>query len=248
MTMDIHALVGAYALDAVDDLERAAFERHVAGCESCRAELDELRETSARLADGAWSVPPPRLRADVLGAIARTRQLPPPVSAPPVRPAVSAGNRRRWLVAAAAATLLAGGASTAVYSVQEQRVRDQRAVAEAAEQRETRTRAILAAPDVVVRTAPITGGGKVTVATSNLQNAGVVLLGADAPPSRDRVYQLWTVRGGKAASAGVLAAGQTTDVRIIEGLPGTATVGVTVEPAGGSLTPTLPMVSDVQLI
>ena len=28
-TVDIHALAGAYALDAVDDLERAAFDRHL---------------------------------------------------------------------------------------------------------------------------------------------------------------------------------------------------------------------------
>ena len=49
-TTDIHALVGAYALDAVDDLERVAFERHLQACESCRAEVDELRETAGSLA------------------------------------------------------------------------------------------------------------------------------------------------------------------------------------------------------
>ena len=29
---DIHALSGAYAVDALDDIERASFERHLAGC------------------------------------------------------------------------------------------------------------------------------------------------------------------------------------------------------------------------
>ncbi len=34
---EIHTLVGAYALDAVDDLERASFDRHL-------ARLRDLRE------------------------------------------------------------------------------------------------------------------------------------------------------------------------------------------------------------
>src|SRR4029453_8688488 len=121
MTTDIHALVGAYALDAVDDLERAAFDRHVAECVNCRAELDELRETAARLADPAWSVPPPRLRTARRGGSPAGRGCPrrpgraPP---PPPRPAAVAeppgGRRRRRLVAAAAAVLLAAGTGVAV--------------------------------------------------------------------------------------------------------------------------------------
>lgn len=71
---DIHALAGAYALDAVDDVERAAFARHVADCESCAIEVAELRETVTRLADSTWSVPPPRLRTQVLAQVRRTRQ------------------------------------------------------------------------------------------------------------------------------------------------------------------------------
>ncbi len=38
---DIHALSGAYAVDALDDIERAQFERHLAECAECRAEVDE---------------------------------------------------------------------------------------------------------------------------------------------------------------------------------------------------------------
>ncbi|MBU2668035.1 zf-HC2 domain-containing protein [Actinoplanes bogorensis] len=73
-----HALVGAYALDAVDDLERAAFERHMRDCDGCRAECAELREAAARLADDAWSPPPGRLRHTVLTAATNTRQNRPP--------------------------------------------------------------------------------------------------------------------------------------------------------------------------
>ncbi len=238
MTTDIHALVGAYALDAIDDLERAAFDRHIADCETCRAELDELQETAARLADASWSVPPPRLRTEVMAAVGRTRQLPPPVPVPAEAERRPSSWRRRT-VAVAAAVLLAAGTGATVYSVQDQRVERADSLAAAAEQREERARAILAAPDLVVRTAPVIGGGKVTVASSPSRNAGVVLLGADRTLAADEALQLWTIRGtGPARNAGVLAAGTTSVTQVIDGLPGTDAVAVSLEPAGGSATPT----------
>jgi anti-sigma-K factor RskA len=242
-TTDIHGLVGAYALDAVDDIERASFDRHLADCETCRLEVDELRETVARLADGTWSVPPPRLRTDVMAAIAQTRQIAPAVSRPP-----RTSHWRRYTAAAAAAVVLAGGAGAAAWTIQDQRVRHQGVLAEAAERREARTRAILAAPDLVVRTSPMAGGGKMTVASSALQNAGVVLIGASTAPANGRVYELWTIRGGVPAPAGALKPGQTAAVQIVNGLPGSTAVAVTVEKAGGSLTPTTGQVAHVDLV
>jgi anti-sigma-K factor RskA len=240
---DIHALVGAYALDAVDDLERAAFDRHLAECETCRAEVDELRETASRLADSTWSVPPPRMRADVMGAIARTRQLP---ATAPVRREPPA-HWRRWTAAAAAAVVLAGGAGAAAWTIQDQRVRDQRARVIAMEQREKNIQAILSAPDLVVRTAPLVAGGKVTVQSSALLREAVVAMGADNAPSDGRVYQLWTIRPSGAHSEGALDPGQKSVVKIVIGLPGSEAFGVTVEPAGGSKTPTSPLAAKVVL-
>ena len=74
---DIHKLSGAYALDAVDDIERAAFERHLAECEDCRTEVASLRETTALLAESTAVTPPPSLAR--LGAL---RHLPGPPAAP----------------------------------------------------------------------------------------------------------------------------------------------------------------------
>jgi len=241
-TTDIHALVGAYALDAVDDLERVAFERHILACESCRAEVDELRETASRLADTTWSVPPPKLRTDVLAAVGRTRQLPPAESARPMPDGRAAVSRwRRYTASAAAAGVLAAGAGAATWAVQEQRVREKNAVVAAAELREARTEAILAAPDLVVRTAPMTGGGRVTVASSALQKASVVSLRADQAPAADRAFQLWTIRDvAKPApvAAGLLLAGEASTAQIVEGVPGNDAFAVSVEPAGGSAQPT----------
>ena len=53
---DLHKLTGAYAVDALDDLERARFEQHLAECDDCRAEVAELRETAALLADSVSTV------------------------------------------------------------------------------------------------------------------------------------------------------------------------------------------------
>lgn len=47
---DVHALTGAYVLDAVSDVEHAEFERHLTRCETCAQEVAELRETATRLA------------------------------------------------------------------------------------------------------------------------------------------------------------------------------------------------------
>ena len=46
---DPHGAVGAYVADALDDEERAVFELHLAGCESCLREVAEFTETAAEL-------------------------------------------------------------------------------------------------------------------------------------------------------------------------------------------------------
>jgi anti-sigma-K factor RskA len=241
MTADIHSMVAAYVLDAVDDIERAAVDRHLRECDACRAEAAEWRQTAARLADGAWSVPPPRLRDNVLAAVAATRQVPVETPRRARRP-----YRARW-VAAAAAVVAAAGAGTAVFVVQEQRVRTERTVAETARAREAQVRGILAAPDVVLRDHPLADGGKVTVAYSRLRDSGVIMMAADAAPPDGRVFQLWTVRAGAPVSEQVLAVGQTAVVKVVEGMSSASVVGVSVEPAGGSPAPTR-MVADVKTI
>jgi anti-sigma factor RsiW len=55
----VHDLTPAYALDALDERERAEYEAHLATCESCRAELASLQESASSL---AYSVPAPAPR------------------------------------------------------------------------------------------------------------------------------------------------------------------------------------------
>ena len=122
MNESLHALSGAYVVDALDDDERALFEQHLPGCLDCQREVASLREATALMADDAALTPPPSLRGSVLAGIKTIRPLPPEtggqstsVTDEPRRRqgAPDAPRRRRiaTLVAAAAAVVaVVGGA------------------------------------------------------------------------------------------------------------------------------------------
>src|SRR5439155_19353504 len=96
---DIQELLGAYALDAVDDDERGVIEAHLADCPRCRAEVADDREVAAFLGHTGGSAP-----TGVWDRItASLEEAPPPLALAP--PAPIAPRRRvpwaRWAVAAA---------------------------------------------------------------------------------------------------------------------------------------------------
>lgn len=104
--MTPHVDVGAYLLGVLDDDEMSRFEEHLAGCERCGRDLDELSGLPSVLdelrADGIGYAEPPdgdamlhRLLAQVSGE-RRTRK------------------RRRLVAVAAAAVLVVGGPAVAV--------------------------------------------------------------------------------------------------------------------------------------
>ena len=242
MTTDIHALAGAYALDAIDDLERVAFERHLRECPACATELVELRETAARLADRAWSVPPPRLREQVLAQAAQTRQLP-PERVPPAGRSAGARPWPRRVALAAAAVVLVAGAGVTGYAVQEQRVRDAEVAAAQATQRTAEIQAVLAAPDARLAQDTVDGGGRLTVVASAERDAGVLVLAGARTPAADQAYQLWLIGDAGPVSAGVLPAGTAGDTVLVDRVGGAQQVGLTLEPAGGSPAPTEPILA-----
>jgi anti-sigma factor RsiW len=55
---DMHALAGAYALDALDGAERDRFERHLRRCRACESELRGFAATAAALGVAAAAEPP----------------------------------------------------------------------------------------------------------------------------------------------------------------------------------------------
>ncbi|TDD25378.1 hypothetical protein E1287_37345 [Actinomadura sp. KC06] len=253
MTDDVHALAGAYALDAIDDAEeRRLFESHLAACEPCAAELREFRATTARLGAAVAEAPPPHLRGRVLADIRHVRQLPPitpslppdtshqapatpsqPPDAPdrtriePIRP-------KRWRRAAVAGVAAAACLVTAV-SVAEA-VRERQRV-EQAEDASRDVASVLSAPDARSATGGAKGGGTVTIVASASRGRVVVASsGLEALPS-SRAYQLWLIDADGARSAGLLPGDRSRPVVAGTWRP-TDQVGVTIEPAGGSARPT----------
>ena len=95
---NVHALTGAYVLDALDDAERAEFEAHLATCSDCQQEVAGLREATELLGRAVSAAPPDGLRERVLAQAAATAQSEaapspspraptPATSPPPVSPA-----------------------------------------------------------------------------------------------------------------------------------------------------------------
>ncbi len=71
--MNVHDLSAGFALDALDEDERIAFEEHLPGCERCRDDVTRLTHALALLADEKVA-PPPELRARVIEGASATHQ------------------------------------------------------------------------------------------------------------------------------------------------------------------------------
>jgi anti-sigma factor RsiW len=64
--------IGAYLLGALTDLERQAFERHMAACPACRDELERLRPAADALPRSVEQVePPPSLKRSLMEVVER---------------------------------------------------------------------------------------------------------------------------------------------------------------------------------
>jgi len=226
---EIHALSGAYAVDALDDLERARFEEHLVACAECQAEVASLQDATLLLSDLSETAPPAELRAKILEEIKTVRPLPPVVAR------VEARRRRRWsgLVAAAAAVLAVGGGTFAW----QQATNDGSSVPTSAADQ------VIASQDVERVDVDLPGGAHATVYRSAaLGKAALETSKMPAPPS-GRVYQLWLQKAGRMVPAGVMGAGSDQKL-VIDGSAEDATaVGITVEPAGGSEHPTTPPIA-----
>ncbi|RAG87333.1 anti-sigma factor [Streptacidiphilus pinicola] len=261
---DLHTLAGAYALGALDDAERDAFERHLADCESCAVEVAEFRATGARLALAASLTPPPELKRQVLAHIAEIRQDAPEVEPVPsaeaeagagagagagveaglpasrVRTESSRARRaaRFALAASVAAAVGLGGVAVWQYDrAQNAHHQAQQAQADAA-----RIAAVLAAPDAHAVVGAVGGpaqGARATVVSSHSQDRAVFLTAGLPELPHGQTYQLWFDDAGVMRPAGLVAPGATDQTVLLRGPIARASgMGITVEPAGGSLHPT----------
>ena len=226
---DIHALSGAYAVDALDDIERAGFERHLAACSECRAEVASLREAASVMAEVAPADPPAGLRDRVLAGITTVRPLPPLTSqtAGAARP-----RRRSRLVAVAAAAAVIGALGIGGAITQPWNDDSSQTSPSAADQ-------VLSAPDAKSTSLDFDGGATATVTHSDLVGKAVIETAKMPPPPDGMVYQLWLEQPTSGmVSAGVMPVKADQTV-VLEGDAATANAaGITIEPEGGSDHPT----------
>jgi len=167
MSDELHQLVGAYALGAIDGPEAEAFEAHLETCTECQEELFGLTDVVLALADEGTHEAPARVdTADIAPAApvgdATVHELP-------------RRSPSRWLAAAAAvAGLFFGLWASGVFG-------------------EDRVETIASAVDV--ETITLEGeGGTVDVVLSNTE-AGVALDNANlAALEEPELYVLWVIR------------------------------------------------------
>lgn len=250
---NVHALTGAYVLDALDADEAATFRAHLDTCQECRQEVATLTATVTRLAVGTAVTPPPGLLGAVLAQVGRTPQAAPQVGSttvadPPVSrptPPVPIASRRRarsrWPAVAAAAAVVIGIAAggTLVY-------RDRQAD-QAVTAMQSEVMRIVSAPDAVTHDLDL--GATHVVMSTEMSKAALMGEEVPMPTANGMVYQVWMLHADGSAAPGPTFMPHDGEVMtVVEGdLSAVTALTVTVEPDGGSATPTGEPVATVVL-
>jgi anti-sigma-K factor RskA len=219
---DFQDLVAALALGALPEAEARRVAAHLQTCDDCRALYADLRPAAdlvgyASESSGLDEITSARMKTRLMRAVRADLGEP----AARRRRAPSAG----WLAAAAAVILAVAIGSDDLA------MRDRNA----SERRDAEGRlAALLAP----------GGRHFSVPQGEVVTNGdrvFVALKLAALPE-GKVYQLWTLaKGAKAVAPSITFSPEPSGVAIVElpvGASGLAAVAVSVEPAGGSKTPT----------
>jgi anti-sigma factor RsiW len=216
--------IGAYLLGALTDLERQAFERHVAGCAECRAELERLRPAADALPRSVEQVePPPGLKTSLMEVVerearegsgapaarqraARRIRLP---SLAGFRPALVAAALALGVVAGFGVAQLGGddGARTVAATVDDRRLPD------------------------ASGSLRIQGDG---------EDGAILSVQGMPPPGGDRVYQAWVQRDGTVVPQPTFEVGADGGgaVAVPDDLSGAEAILVTREARGGARAPT----------
>lgn len=231
--------LSALALGALDSAERIEVEAHVRGCAECQAELQALLKVVDGIGLEAPPVTPPEgLRSKVLARVTaqpQMRRVPLPDVRPAPVPPKPAGS---WMMPLALAASLVLAAAALFYAFRLQ--------VEVQELRKTTF--LLQSADLVRANMKGQASAPNAMGLALWSKANGMIFSARQLPAlpAGRVYQLWTITGTTATSAGLLTPDASGAVRLE--LPVAANAakpdafGLTIEPAGGSQSPTLPIV------
>jgi hypothetical protein len=248
---EAYELVGAYALDAMDERERRAFASHLEDCAVCAGEVTKLQATVALLGEAAEAAPPPGLRSRVLSEIGTIPQDPPVIARGESARGGSAPNRRfstRHLFAAAAAVLAFAVVSLGGLYAQTnaQLARLERA---AATNIGDDLLAVLSASDAQVNEVTGPAGGSARFVWSDERNLGVLVGDRMRAAPEGHTYALWLIHDNHARYAGSFMPGEQGQVAaVVSGDVDAAEIlGVTTEPAGTITRPTGQLVMSATL-
>jgi len=208
---DVHDLSAAYALDALDEEERRAFEEHLRDCERCRLAVADFSETAALMAYGAAeAAPPPALRSRILDEVRRERRVVVPMRRPRLVMGAAAGM--------AAAIAIGFGLWAASLSGELDRTRG----------------ALDVLADPAARTVELEGAaGRLVVGEDG--RAALVVRGLKPAPA-GKTYEIWVIED-RPRPAGLFD--EPGEVVLLDRrVPEDATVAVTVEDDGGVDAPT----------
>ena len=219
---DMHELVGAYALDALEADEVEAMELHLAECPKCRAELRDHRETAAMLAHVGAEAP-----TGLWDRIAAGLEEEPPDLARVFRlPTERRSSNQRWRKVAFAAAAVAAGliaVDTAIILNDNDRPTD--------------VEQAIAAPGSKIVALRSTDHRQSIDAVLTADGKGYVLHGKMNKLNDDQTYQLWGIVSGRSPiSLGVL--GQSPKEASFAAGTQFDTLAITIEKSGGSILPT----------
>ncbi|THF68354.1 hypothetical protein E7T06_16985 [Deinococcus sp. Arct2-2] len=216
-------LLPGYVLGDLTGPELESVETHLSGCADCRAEVARLRDALFSLADdlpdaalpsGAWQ----RLQARrTVSAVPRRSHRPLSVAPRLQRP------RWPWLAAAAVVVLALGVITTRPFTEPSQQA--------TAAQWEAQS----------VRRVMLTAQGSEPFGTLFVRPDGQALVVLTRPAPTGQVYQAWGRRGNGPDAGVPVSLGLTGGTVMQVGWRGYASVGISVEPAGGSPAPTQPL-------
>jgi len=253
-------LAELYALDAVSPVERAAIEEYISAAPAPERDAFDERVRQARetlaVSFSAEEEPPAGLFDRIVAQLPAqlpaqpgAGPVPSPASQDPARtPAadeLGAARQRReerrrapgirnWLVGVAAAAVIAlGGVGVGAYVANQNDPLNQ----------------VLQAQDVRQATVDVSGGGTATVSISSSRDAVVVKMNDVPAPPAGKVYQMWLIPkdGSAPVSQGLMDAEALSKPAVVKGIGSAAALGITVEPVGGSASPTLPTVAAAPL-
>jgi len=243
---EVTEMLAVFALDAVDSVEYAQIEAHLAECPRCRAELDAHREVAAALGNSVEPLPEGLWESIASHLPARHDEEPPPMpqlwrevqeeeGGATTRPRRARPGRRPMI---ALASLAAAAAVAAIVLG----VNLANADNQAPNAPGTAAAALHTPGHKVVN---LEGTDHHTLAEFVVVRGGQGYLVRSSLPtlSPTQTYQLWGVVGGQTISLGILGQSPHEATFTLAGTPHPSVLAITVEPAGGALVPARPMVA-----